>query len=123
MKMDSCAAAEFNPYVAPIAADSYDTTDRGIGVWRDRWLLVMHKDASLPAICIKTGEPADRFLPFDWLGITRSTGGLANATLIFRSASADVASIASGNFARCSYPPNCFGHRFRRRREPGAVYR
>jgi hypothetical protein len=74
MKMDSRAAAEFNPYVAPIAADSYDTTDRGIGVWRDRWLLVMHKDASLPAICIKTGEPADRFLrfrlawhyPIDW---------------------------------------------------------
>lgn len=35
---------------------------RGQGVWRDGNQLVMRKDAELPARCVKTNEPTDRWL-------------------------------------------------------------
>lgn len=35
---------------------------RGQGVWRDGGLMVMCKDAELPARCVKTNEPTDRWL-------------------------------------------------------------
>jgi hypothetical protein len=49
-------AAQINPYAAPIESGGPPTP--GIGAWREGPLLVMHKDAELPRICIHTGEPA-----------------------------------------------------------------
>jgi len=50
--------AEVNPYESPAGAGGYkDDSYRGVGVWRDRELVVMHKDARLPPICVTTGEP------------------------------------------------------------------
>src|SRR5262245_50319954 len=51
---------EINPYASPIVPDPpLRIEDNGIGVWRDRNLLVMHRDAPLPPICIRTGQAAD----------------------------------------------------------------
>ena len=48
-----------NPYASPLEAGGYDaTSQRGVGVWRDDNLLVIHKEAVLPLISIHSGEPA-----------------------------------------------------------------
>jgi hypothetical protein len=48
-------APEVNPYASSaVAADA----GPGIGVWREGPLVVMHKDATLPRMCIQTGLPA-----------------------------------------------------------------
>lgn len=51
---------EVNPYAAPHVAETYvgpaiDTDWNGL--WRDNKDLVMHREARLPAICVKTGVP------------------------------------------------------------------
>jgi hypothetical protein len=48
-------AAEINPY-APSAVASEAQPE--VGVWREGPMLVMHKDAMLPRMCIATGLPA-----------------------------------------------------------------
>jgi len=48
---------EINPYASPQEAGGYEgRTPYGVGVWRDGRLLVMHKDAKLPPICIHSGH-------------------------------------------------------------------
>ncbi len=51
-----------NPYAAPKAASMpgappVTTTPSLAGLWRENYLLVMHKDAALPNICVKSGVP------------------------------------------------------------------
>jgi hypothetical protein len=64
--MTTEADESLNPYASPrieggytpnMAQDGYD------GLWRQRDVLVMHRDAKLPAICLKSGEPATEWLP------------------------------------------------------------
>jgi hypothetical protein len=58
------ATAEINPYASPAVADRLMELDEaGIGVWRDGHLLVLHKAADLPAVCVRTGLPASRLVP------------------------------------------------------------
>lgn len=55
--------AEVNPYAPSAVAAPYSgASELGVGVWRDGNLLVMHRDATLPAICLKTGAPASHWL-------------------------------------------------------------
>jgi hypothetical protein len=50
---------DLNPYASPQEAGGYEErTPYGIGVWRDGCMLVMHKEARLPPICIHSGHPA-----------------------------------------------------------------
>ena len=45
------------PGVPPVVAQPME-----VGLWRKDHLLVMHKSAELPAICVKSGQPAKRRL-------------------------------------------------------------
>jgi len=49
-------AQEVNPYSASAAVGGPQLP--GVGAWRDGQLLVMHKDAELPHVCIYTGQKA-----------------------------------------------------------------
>lgn len=53
-----------NPYAAPMAATVAAPLpgQSAGGVWRQGNVLVMHKHATLPPICVKSNEPADRML-------------------------------------------------------------
>jgi MFS family permease len=57
---------EPNPYQSPVAdAEVIESpfaagAASGAGVWREGQLLVMHKMAQLPNVCLRTGEAADR---------------------------------------------------------------
>ncbi len=54
-----------NPYAPSAVVDPREElAEAGVGVWRDGGLLVMHRAAQLPAICLKTGQPATRWFPF-----------------------------------------------------------
>jgi hypothetical protein len=58
---------QINPYAAPAVADPYapkknDPANPFAGLWREGSLLVMHKEAPLPDICLKSNEPATRRL-------------------------------------------------------------
>lgn len=60
-------AEQVNPYAAPTVADPYapkktDPNNPFAGLWRQGEILVMHKDAPLPDICLKSNEPATRRL-------------------------------------------------------------
>jgi hypothetical protein len=51
--------AEVNPYAAPLGEAQPDwSLAAGVGCWRHGSLLVVHEDAQLPPICVKTGKPA-----------------------------------------------------------------
>lgn len=71
--MPSDAANSPNPY-APSAVAAVCNRENELGVWRDGDALVMHLQAALPPICIRTGEPATHsrqftlvwFYPVDW---------------------------------------------------------
>lgn len=53
-----------NPYETPRGiGEPRDIREHGVGVWRDRGLIVMHQRARLPQICIKTGVKADGAFP------------------------------------------------------------
>lgn len=57
---------EINPYASPAGAGGYaPQLDCGVGVWRDGPLLVIHREAALPPICLKTGEAGVRWRRFD----------------------------------------------------------
>ena len=57
-------ADEINPDARPAVADPLVEIDEaGIGAWRDGDFLVMHKDAQLPPICVRTGTPATQHVP------------------------------------------------------------
>jgi hypothetical protein len=65
MESDQHREAGLNPYESPAVADGRFSDElAGVGIWRDGKNLVMHQRAQLPRICIKTGQPAERFLPF-----------------------------------------------------------
>lgn len=63
---------EINPYASPRETDSLrslpmadgmmDGAGSPVGVWRDGRRLVMHKMAHLPNRCVKTNQPAARWL-------------------------------------------------------------
>ena len=46
-----------NPYASPRAPTREPRPDPGIGVWKDGALLVMHRDAVLPARCVRCNVP------------------------------------------------------------------
>lgn len=50
------AADPLNPYAAPVNAEALERPEV-VGVWRDGQLLVMHRRAPLPEVCIVTGQP------------------------------------------------------------------
>ena len=52
---------EINPYQSPLA-DSVPPKKPSpeVGIWRKGSRLMVHRDARLPDICLKTGRPADR---------------------------------------------------------------
>ena len=71
----SPVAVNQNPYASPADAGGYDPQgSAGIAVWSDGKYVVLHRDASFPLICLKTGEPATRqrkygllwSYPIDW---------------------------------------------------------
>src|SRR4051794_17510912 len=75
MKPEVSTSAEINPYESPAEAGGYNAAAPAvISVWRDDKLLVIHPQATLPAFCIQTGQPAERFVrcvvswhyPIDW---------------------------------------------------------
>jgi hypothetical protein len=51
-----------NPYAPSAVVDPRADTATLVGAWRDSRLIVLHRAATLPACCVKTGEPAT-----DWL--------------------------------------------------------
>jgi hypothetical protein len=52
-----------NPYAPSAVVDPrQELAEAGVGAWRDGDLLVIHRDARLPEICLKTGQPAGRRL-------------------------------------------------------------
>ena len=55
---------ELNPYASPVIPDPpLPFAEAGVGAWRDGNLLVIHREAPLPAICIRSGRPADKRCP------------------------------------------------------------
>ena len=67
------AADPLNPYAAPVAAEPGKRPEV-VGTWRDGSLLVMHRRATLPELCIVTGAPTKQrhwqtlrwHQPVDW---------------------------------------------------------
>src|SRR5262245_20300823 len=62
-------SSDINPYASPTIPGGYDPSGvPGVGVWRDGEMLVVHSQATLPFICIETGEPAFGYRAFvlDW---------------------------------------------------------
>jgi hypothetical protein len=52
-----------NPYAPSVFPATFDATgELGVGVWRDGNLLVVHWQAELPQVCVKTGEVATAFM-------------------------------------------------------------
>jgi hypothetical protein len=49
-----------NPYASP-QTDAYEQPAPQVGVWQDGEYLVMHLGAALPPICVKSGQPAERY--------------------------------------------------------------
>lgn len=63
--MSTPASDPVNPYAAPQIAGGYAPVpfQPGFdGLWRQGNVLVMHKQAPLPAICLKSGQPATQWL-------------------------------------------------------------
>src|SRR5689334_6403175 len=67
--------SEINPYASPQGPPGYDADAfAGIGAWRDGDSLVLHRSATLPPVCIETGQPARQWrrfgllwsYPIDW---------------------------------------------------------
>jgi len=59
------ADCEINPYESPAEAGGYDgRSHAGVGAWRDGEFLVVHAGAVLPPFCVKTGQPAERNIPY-----------------------------------------------------------
>jgi hypothetical protein len=58
-----------NPYASPQIDGGYSPRQQNgfDGLWRDGDVLVMHKDALLPPICVKSGLPATEWLQRDLL--------------------------------------------------------
>ena len=55
---------ELNPYASPIIPDPpLPFAEAGVGVWSDGNMLVIHREAPLPPICIRSGKPADEWVP------------------------------------------------------------
>lgn len=57
-------AAIVNPYAAPTMPQPFLSPAKEYqgGVWRDGPILVMHKLAALPPVCLKSGQPATQWL-------------------------------------------------------------
>jgi hypothetical protein len=65
MWLRSEPAVELNPYASPSIAGGYeDHAADAVGHWHDGKYLVLHPAAQFPPICIKTGQPATRFVPW-----------------------------------------------------------
>jgi len=52
---------EINPYQSPMA--DIGRQSPGVGVWRKGSRLVVHRDAIIPAFCVKTDYPAEQRVP------------------------------------------------------------
>ena len=61
------STADINPYAPPRVLDPPVKVDPGVGVWLDGELLVIHRAAVLPPVCVKSGGPATMWidLPID----------------------------------------------------------
>jgi hypothetical protein len=63
MDQASSLPADDNPYAPSAVVDPrLELAEAGVGAWRDGSLIVLHRDATLPAICLKTGQPAGGWL-------------------------------------------------------------
>jgi hypothetical protein len=63
--MSTSASEPVNPYASPQIAGGYSPVpfQPGFdGLWRMGNVLVMHKHATLPPICVKSGQPATQWL-------------------------------------------------------------
>lgn len=63
--MSAPASEPLNPYAAPQIVGGYAPVpfEPGFdGLWRQGNVLVMHKHAPLPPICVKSGQPATQWL-------------------------------------------------------------
>ena len=49
-----------NPYAAPVPAQKLLPSTKSEGIWRDGDLLVVHRNATLPDICVKSNELASK---------------------------------------------------------------
>ena len=56
------ASADANPYASPQIPGGYNPAPQAGGLWREGKMLVMHKLAPLPPICVKSGQPATQWL-------------------------------------------------------------
>jgi hypothetical protein len=54
--MSKDSAESLNPYASPDCVDPLPTDV--FGAWRDGSMLVIHKQANLPRVCVVTGKPA-----------------------------------------------------------------
>ena len=55
---------DLNPYASPQEPNVREPlSGAGIGVWADKHSFIMHEDATLPPICVKTGRPAECYVP------------------------------------------------------------
>jgi hypothetical protein len=78
--MSMPAPEPVNPYAAPQIPAGYvqvlEPAAAFPGLWRQGNVLVMHKQAPLPPICLKSGQPATKWLPRNlqwhepWLALT-----------------------------------------------------
>jgi hypothetical protein len=65
--------AEINPYASPAGPGGYGLDqDPGVGAWSCDRLLVIHRDAVLPPVCLETGQPATHWRRYgvDWSYLT-----------------------------------------------------
>jgi len=55
--------SEVNPYAAPLGEPAYaGKQDHSLACWRDNKILIMPRDGRLPLICVKSNQPAERYL-------------------------------------------------------------
>lgn len=50
-----------NPYASPVATTERNPQPSTGGIWSDGKVLVMHKQANLPDVCIKSNQPTDGY--------------------------------------------------------------
>jgi hypothetical protein len=86
------SAEPINPYAPPAVPQGYQAAWGDLdkipgGVWRQGRLLVMHKRAQLPAICVKSNQPSSQWLQRKlswhepWISVTILAGVLVYVIL------------------------------------------
>ena len=61
--------ADQNPYQSPMTPEAHGVTNKAApsgGIWREGNVLVMHKNAVLPDICLKSNQPANQRIKLNY---------------------------------------------------------